>query len=173
MTSAFATSSPIDFMVSKSGMSRREVTAELGLGKNLLLRMSQGRLQSVTERVSSGLFGLWDAKGIPHTLFSDEYGTLSLDSAYQAWRDASRVARRGSVPQPIPGAGAPFARIVASIGSVSAAAKLLMVPDLAVQAYAAGSPIMPETISAALSDLGYAHIHELDKAQKRWAEGLR
>lgn len=168
-----STVNPVDFMVHKTGLSRAELTARHGLGKNLLLRASQGRVQSITPKIEMVLWKEWKARGIDQDLFDSEYRTLSLDHAFQTWRDRTRKARQGLVPAQVPQDPAipPFYRIVNAIGSLSATAKLLMVADLPVDNYAKAQTVgMPEPIFKALTDLKYPHISELDKAQKAWQE---
>lgn len=162
---------PIDFLVDGTGLTRAEVTAKQKLGKNLLLRMSQGRLQGITERMSDVLWAEWDRAQPDHLAFVDAYGTEDLDTAYQAWVKSARKSRKGKLPKVlsqdvrIP----PFGRLVKAIGSVSKTAQFLAVADLPVQQYAKGKQLkMPDVIREALTDLAYPHIEELDSAQRNW-----
>lgn len=164
---------PIDFMIAKTGMSRAEVTAKYSLGKNLLIRASQGRVQSITPKIESVLWKEWKERGIDQDLFDEEYGTLSLNHAFQVWRAQERASRRGDVPVQVENDTKipPFARLVKAVGSISKTAKLLMVADLPVQSYTRGTTAgMPEPIKEALDELGYPHTKGLAQAQKIWQE---
>lgn len=162
---------PVDFMVRKTGLSRAEFTAKHELGKNLLLKASQGRVQSITGTISQALWSEWKAKGIDQDLFDEEYGTTDLDVAFQHWRSEDRKRRRGTVPETVVNDSgiSPFMRMVKAIGSLSKTAKMLAVPDLPVSQYASGRQVvMPKSISTALKELGYPYVYQLDKAQRNW-----
>lgn len=164
---------PIDFMVNRTGLSRAEVTAKHGLGKNLLLKAAQGRVQSITPRISVVLWKEWADRGIDQDEFDAMYNTLDLDLAFQQWRKNKRRENKGTVPTKFEQLAtiSPFRRLVNAIGSESAAAKLLMVADLPVTQYAsAKQKEIPEPIVEALRDLEYPHISELDRAQRTWRE---
>lgn len=164
---------PVDFMVRKTGLSRAEFTAKHGLGKNLLLKASQGRVQSITGTISQALWSEWKAKGIDQDLFDEEYGTTDLDVAFQHWRSEDRKRRRGTVPVAVPNMPylSPFMRLVTAIGSLSKTAKMLAVPDLPVSQYASGrQTVMPKSIATALGELEYPHTKDLDRAQRVWLE---
>ena len=164
---------PVDFLVKKTGLSRAELTARHGFGKNLLLKASQGRVQSITPRIEIALWKEWQDRGMDQDLFDQEFGTLSLDLAFQRWRAEQRAQRRGQVPTKVEHSQfvTPFGRLVNAVGSISAMAKLLMVADLPVENYAKARTVsMPEPIHDALVELGYPHISELDRAQKKWQE---
>lgn len=163
---------PVVFMIARSGLNRAEMTVKYGFGKNLLLRASQGRVQSITRRVANALWAEWEVKGIPQDLFDETYDTLDLDVAYRAWIDAERYARRGRLPLKIEQDRniSPFARLVKALGSVSHTAKFLCVADLPVQRYAEGKQDMPQPVREALDALGYPYTEELDSAQKKWVE---
>ena len=164
---------PVDFMVRKTGLSRAEFTAKHELGKNLLLKASQGRVQSITGTISQALWSEWKAKGIDQDLFDEEYDTLDLDLAFQRWRSEDRKRRRGTIPVAVVNDRnvSPFMRLVKAIGSLSKTAKMLAVPDLPVSQYASGrQTVMPKSIATALRELGYPHAKDLDKAQRVWLE---
>lgn len=164
---------PVDFMIHKTGQSRAEITAKHGLGKNLLLKASQGRVQSITPKIETVLWKEWKERGIDQDLFDEQFRTLSLDQAYQGWRSDVRFGRRGLVPTKLSQdtSISPFRRLTNAIGSLSKTAKLLMVPDRPVQVYAEGSvQTMPEPIEHALVALGYPYVEELKRAQKTWQE---
>lgn len=164
---------PVDFMIHKTGQSRAEITAKYGLGKNLLLKASQGRVQSITPKIETVLWKEWKERGIDQDVFDEYFHTLSLDHAYQGWRSDIRFGRRGLVPTKVSQdtSISPFRRLTQAIGSLSKTAKLLMVADLPVQHYAEGVvQTMPEPIENALTDLGYPYVEELKKAQLSWQE---
>lgn len=162
---------PVDWMIQRTHQSRAEITAKHGLGKNLLLRCSQGRVQSITPRVEAVLWKEWSEKGLDQDAFDAEFGTLSVALAFEKWRESQRIARRGLVPTKVESNDKipPFARLVKAVGSISATAKLLMVADLPVQNYAqAVTATMPEPIRTALTEMAYPHVEQLDKAQLTW-----
>lgn len=164
---------PVDFMVRRIGLSRAEVTAKHGLGKNLLLKASQGRVQSITPKISSVLWKEWQDRGIDQDEFDSVYDTLDLDIAYQLWRREARKAHVGEVPTKVSQESrlSPFARLVNAIGGETRAAKLLFVPDVPVAQYASGrQKAMPVPILEALRDLQYPHVDNLDRAQRVWRE---
>lgn len=166
-----STPSPVDFMVRRIGLSRAELTAKHGLGKNLLLKASQGRVQSITPKIANVLWKEWQERGIDQDEFDALYSTLDLDLAFQRWRTRERLARAGQVPTTVRQLTqfSPFQRLVSAIGGGSRTAKLLMVADIPVAQYASGrQTAMPVPIHQALTDLRYPHIEALDKAQRAW-----
>lgn len=164
---------PVSYMVSQAGVSRAEFSAKHGFGKNLMTRLTQGRLQSVTPRIASALWSEWRERGIDQDLFDEEYDTLDVDTAYQRWVKNRRVANRLALPSQLENDTSitPFARLVRAIGSVSKTASVLVVADVVVQRFADGrQPSMPDSIREALNDMGYPHTAALEAAQKKWHE---
>lgn len=162
---------PVDFMIERTGLSRTEFTVKYGFGKNTLGRLVQGRLQSVTTRVSGALWKEWQERGLDQDDFDAEYRTLDVDSAYQAWVTNRRISNKVKLPTSVKNDPAitPFARFVREIGSISKTAQVLAVADVVVQRYADGrQKAMPESIRTALHEMGYKHVEQLDKAQQRW-----
>jgi len=162
---------PVAFMVDQTGLSRTEFTVKHGFGKNLLGRLSQGRLQSVTPRIANALWAEWQERGIDQGTFESQYGTLDVDEAYQTWVQNRRLTNRVKLPETVKDDPkiTPFARIVKAIGSVSKTASTLAVADVVVQRYADGrQKSMPDAIREALTEMGYKHVESLDKAQERW-----
>lgn len=167
------TANPVDFMISRTGLSRIEFAVKHGFGKNLLGRLVQGRLQSVTPRISAALWAEWRDRGLDQDDFDAEYGTLDIDTAYQRWVTNRRIANRALLPlsalvKDDPKI-TPFARLVQAIGSISKTAKTLVVADVVVQRYSDGrQKSMPEAIRTALHEMAYPHTESLDSAQQRW-----
>ena len=162
---------PVDFLISRTGMSRREFADKHGFGRNIFTRAAQGRLQSVTPRISSALWAEWSERGLDQDEFDDEYRTLDVDVAYQRWVHNQRVKNRSLLPETLPTNDqiTPFARIVRAIGSISKTAQVLVVPDVAVQRYADGrQKQMPQPIRDSLSEMKYPHLESLAAAQQRW-----
>lgn len=161
---------PVDFMVERTGLTRAEFTAKHDLGKNLLLRLSQGRLQSVTPRIGGILWGEWQSRGLDQDDFMEEYNTLSVDTAYQRWVHNQRLLNRIRLPRKINAVGgSPFNRFCAEVGSISKTAQVLCVADAVVQGYALGRQReMPDSIREALTDMNYPHTDVLDQKQKEW-----
>ena len=89
---------PVDFMIDKTGMSRIEFALKHGFGKNTRGRLVQGRLQSVTPRISSALWSEWQEHGLDQDDFDAEYKTLDVDFAYQQWVRNRRVTNRVKLP---------------------------------------------------------------------------
>lgn len=165
---------PVDFMIRQTGLTRAEFTAKHDFGKNLLLRYSQGRVASVTPRVAKALWDEWKARGIDQDSFDQEYNTLDIDVAYQRWVHNRRLLNKAKLPTKLSQDTkiSPFGRVVQAVGSISMTAKLLVVPDVAVQRYADGRhKAMPEIIDTALRAMQYPHRTELADAQERWLEG--
>lgn len=162
---------PVDFMIEKTGLSRTEFAVKHGFGKNLLVRLVQGRFQSVTPRISSALWKEWQERGLDQDEFDGTYGTLDVDLAYQNWVKNRRLTNKVKLPDSVKDDPSitPFARIVKAIGSISATAGVLAVADVVVQRYADGrQKAMPESIKQALTEMGYKHTAALEKAQERW-----
>lgn len=162
---------PVDFMIDRTGMSRTEFSVKHGFGKNTLGRLAQGRLQSVTPRISGALWQEWQDRGLDQDDFDAAYHTLDVDSAYQAWVTNRRLTNRVKLPTSVKDDPriTPFARFVREIGSVSKTAQTLAVADVVVQRYADGrQKSMPESIRTALHEMGYKHTDALAKAQERW-----
>lgn len=162
---------PVGFMISRTGLSRAEFAAKHGFGKNLFTRLAQGRLQSVSPRISSALWAEWAERGLDQDDFDEKYRTLDVDRAYQQWVHNQRILNRVHIPDAVKDDPkiTPFARLVKAIGSVSKTAKVLVVADVVVQRYADGrQKQMPEAIHDSLELMDYPHLHSLDSAQKRW-----
>ena len=162
---------PVDFMISRTGLSRTEFALRHGFGKNTLTRLVQGRLQSVTPRISGALWAEWSDRGVDQDDFDSEYHTLDVNTAYQRWVNNRRLLNKTKLPGAVKDNPSitPFARIVKEIGSVSKTAQTLVVADVAVQRYADGRQrAMPDAIRDALTTMGYPHVEALDKAQERW-----
>ena len=162
---------PVDFMIERTGLSRTEFAVKHGFGKNLLGRLVQGRLQSVTPRISAALWREWQDRGLDQDDFDEEYGGLDVDLAYQQWVTNRRISNRVKLPESVKDDKqvTPFARMVKAIGSISKTAQTLVVADVVVQRYADGrQKTMPESIRAALHEMSYPHTEALDASQKRW-----
>lgn len=162
---------PVAFLLDRTGMSRTEFAVKHGFGKNLLGRLVQGRLQSVTPRISAALWSEWSERGLDQDDFDGVYRTLDVNTAYQRWVHNQRITNRAKLPRAVKDNTkiSPFARIVKTIGSVSKTAQTLVVADVVVQRYADGrQKTMPESIRTALTEMGYPHVEALDTAQTRW-----
>lgn len=161
--------SPTTFMIEKTGMSRIEFAVKHGFGKNIFVRLDQGRLQSVTPRIANALWAEWQERGLDQDDFDAEYSTLDVDFAYQRWVKNRRLLNKVKLPSSVidDSTITPFARLVRAIGSISKTAGVLAVADVVVQRYSDGrQKAMPEAIREALSDMNYPHVEELDRAQK-------
>lgn len=164
---------PVDFMIDRTGLSRTEFAVKHGFGKNTLVRIAQGRLPSVTARISNALWSEWHERGLDQDEFDAEYNTLNVDSAYQRWVHNRRVSNRALLPSAVKDDAriTPFARLVKAIGSISKTAQVLAVSDVVVQRYADGrQKAMPISIRTALNEMRYPHTEALDAAQQRWHE---
>ena len=167
---------PIDYMILKTRSSRAEITEKYGLGKNLLLKATQGRVQSITPRISQALFKEWQEKGLDFDMFDEVYGTLDLDVAYKKWISEARFQDRGSLPVEVENdpSISPFMRLVNAVGSKSRMSQLLRVPDRPIFQYAEGErKTMPETIRVALAEMDYPHLGALEEAQIIWQKGQK
>ena len=105
---------PVDFMIERTGLSRTEFAVKHGFGKNLLGRLVQGRLQSVTPRISAALWREWQDRGLDQDDFDEEYGGLDVDLAYQQWVTNRRISNRVKLPESVKDDKqvTPFARMV-------------------------------------------------------------
>lgn len=162
---------PVDFMIERTGLSRTEFAVKHGFGKNILGRVVQGRLQSVTSRISAALWDEWRERGLDQDDFDAEYGTLDVNTAYQRWVHNRRISNKVKLPSSVKNdpAISPFARVVKAVGSVSKTAQILAVADVVVQRYADGrQKAMPDAIRTALHEMDYPHTEALDTSQKRW-----
>lgn len=167
------TENPVAFMIRQTGLSRTEFSVKHGFGKNLLGRLVQGRLQSVTPRIANALWKEWQEHGLDQDDFDGMYHTLDVDTAYQRWVKNRRLSNRLLLPENVKDEPkiTPFARLVKAIGSVSRTAQVLAVADVVVQRYADGRQrTMPDAIREALVEMGYKHAASLEKAQQRWHE---
>lgn len=167
------TTNPVQFMIDRTALSRAEFSVKYGFGKNLLGRLVQGRLQSVTPRIANALWAEWQELGLDQDDFDGEYHTLDVDMAYQQWVRNRRLTNRVKLPASVKDDPkiTPFARIVQAIGSISKTAQTLVVADVVVQRYADGRQRrMPDVIRESLTEMGYKHVSALDKAQQKWHE---
>src|SRR6476469_5510620 len=89
---------PVDFMIQRTGLSRIEFALKHGFGKNTLGRLAQGRLQSVTPRISDALWKEWRDRGLDQDDFDAVDKTLDVNSAYQRWVTNKRVSNRPLLP---------------------------------------------------------------------------
>ena len=168
------TTNPVAWMIDRTTLSRAEFSAKHGFGKNLIVRLIQGRLQSVTHRISSALWEEWKERGIDQDEFDAVYKTLDVDHAYQTWIKNRRLSNKAHIPKELKADDklSPFGRLVKAIGSTSKAAQLLVVPDVAVQRDADGrQKSMPVPVKEALTEMKYPHVASLEAAQKRWNNG--
>ena len=166
-----ATQNPVEFMIQRAGMSRADFGVKYDFGRNFLTRIVQGRVRSVTDRLSKSLWDEWKRKGIDQDEFDEIFNTLDTDLAYQRWVSNRRLSNKPKLPQKLTDDRSitPFARVVDAIGSVSKTAATLVVADVAVQRYADGrQKAMPDSIRTALHEMGYPHVESLESAQKRW-----
>jgi hypothetical protein len=164
---------PVDFAIARTGLNRTEFAVKHGFGKNVLGRLVQGRLQSVTPRIQAALWSEWRDRGIDVDEFDAEYQTTDIDVAYQRWVSNRRITNRVKLPAKVKDDPSitPFARVVRAIGSVSKTAQTLAVADVVVQRYADGRQrTMPEAIREALTEMGYQHVEQLNTSQLRWHE---
>lgn len=162
---------PAIFMLERTGMTRPEFAKKHELGRNLLLRLSQGRVRNITPRIEAALWKEWSDRGISQDEFDEVYNTLDLDSAYQRWMHNKRLVNKTKLPSNLTGpkGSSPFGKFVSTIGSVSKTAQVLVVPDVVVQRYADGRQReMPLAIKEALAEMKYPHTAELEAAQERW-----
>lgn len=163
---------PLDWAIDKLGMTRADFQAEGGYSKPYLLRLSQGRHSHMGERVVNDLYRLARDRGIDlDSEIVGEYGpAISVPDAYYHWQVLHRRAQ--TMPDPVRDATInPFMRLVRAVGSVSRMSALLAAPDQLVERYAKGVVYtMPMPIMAALVDMDYPHINELDRAMREWGE---
>jgi hypothetical protein len=149
-------------------MSKLAFTRKYALGENHLLLISQGRKESVSEKLENALIDQCAEKGLRMAdELRDNYGTEDLDLAYQEWIKEERATTEISVRIPKDADVSPWASIVAQIGSVSATSKLLKVRFIAVRKYLT-TPDMPAPIKEALEDIGWTGISRLDRAQRKY-----
>lgn len=161
---------PLDWAINKLGMTRADFQVEGGYSKPYLLRLSQGRHSHMGARVVNDLYSMARAKGIDlDSEIVGEYGSAtSVPDAYDVWVAEHRKAQ--TMPAPVNDKTLnPFMRLVKAVGSVSRMSALLAAPDQLVERYAKGvSYEMPMPVMMALTDMGYAHIDELDAAMRDW-----
>lgn len=163
---------PLDWALGKLGMTRAAFGAEIGFGKSYLIRVSQGRHSGLGTNVQAKLYYLAKAKGIDldEEILGIYGGSLDLDEAYQWWVVNHRKAQ--TLPSPSKNKKVnPFARLVEAAGGVARMSALLAAPDPLVERYTKGRTYrMPMPIMMALTDIGYEHIENLDKAMQKWEQ---
>lgn len=159
---------PIDYLIKQFGISRAQFTKKYALGENHVLLMSQGRKESASPALIKAIRDECDVRGLDYdSLLLANYDTASLNEAYQEWIRQARAVTELKVRIPAKADRSPWQSIVDQIGSVSATSKLLKVRFIAVRKYLT-SPVMPDPIREALTDIGWTGITRLERAQERY-----
>lgn len=159
---------PFDWAIRRLGMTRAEFSRVTGFGKPYLLRVGQGRHARIGDRVAQALYAEAAARGVDlDAELAEAYGVDDIHEAWDGWVLRHRKAQE--IPNPVKGAGNPFARLVKAAGGVARMSALLAVPDPLVERYAKGkTPRMPDPIRQALEDMEYPHLKDLDLSVQRW-----
>jgi len=155
---------PLDFALKELGMTRAEFGRQADLGKQYLLRVSQGRHSQIGEYAQKEIYKFAEKKGVNiDKLVKDQYGVKPLQKAWDRWVSEHRKAQ--SIPKPSKDGANAFDRLVKAAGGVARMSALLAVSDPLVERYAKGvTKTMPGPIRTALEEMNYPHIKDLDKA---------
>jgi len=142
-----------------------------------MVYLESGMYTGVSDRQSIALGRECAEKGVDaKRVLEDEFGAVSLNDAYLAWRSADRRLRAPSVLAKVapPFVGdaevSPVGRFVAeTTGSLQGFCKLLKVPSITMTRYMRGETLtFPEALREALEDVRYPHVNALEKAQADW-----
>ena len=163
---------PMDWALDLLSLTRKEFGELTSLSKPYLLRVSQGRQSQMGDRVQAGLYRIANERGVDlDGEILGRYGSATnLDEAWDLWIIRHRNAQ--TLPEPVKDRSInPFRRIVVAAGGVARMSALLAVHDHLVERYANGKTYaMPMPVMMALTDIGYEHINELDRAMRKWGE---
>lgn len=162
---------PLDFAISKLGMTRATFGARHDLGKSYLLRLSQGRHSQIGQFTLNALYSEAESRGVNlDKEVKREYGAKTLAKAWDDWVSSHRKLQ--TLPEPVSDRNInPFARLVRAAGGVSRMAALLAVPDPLVERYYKGTTYrMPVPIRDALEELKYPYTAALDAAMRAWGK---
>lgn len=159
------------------GMSQKAFAAKYGFGKMTMVYLESGMYTRVSDRQSIALGKECAAKDVDAVkVLGDEYGAVSLNEAYLAWRSADRRLRAPSV---LAKAAPPFVGrdgvsplgvfVKDTAGSLQGFCKLLKVPSITMTRYMRGETLtFPDALREALEDVRFPHIGALEKAQDGW-----
>jgi DNA-binding XRE family transcriptional regulator len=159
------------------GLSQKKFAVKHGFGKMTMVYLESGMYTGVSDRQNIALGRECNEKGVDASqVLADEYGSVSLNEAYLAWRSEDRKLRAPSVLAKVapPFVGdvdtSPVGKFVAeTTGSLQGFCKLLKVPSITMTRYMRGETVsFPEALREALEDVRYPHIGELEKAQTKW-----
>lgn len=155
---------PLDFSLKELGLTRAEFGRQVDLGKQYLLRVSQGRHSQIGEYTQQEIYRIAEKKGVDiDKLVKDQYGVKPLQKAWDRWVTEHRKAQ--TLPNPGKEGANAFDRLVKAVGGVARMSALLAVSDPLVERYAKGvTKNMPGPIRTALEEMGYKHTNDLDKA---------
>jgi len=159
------------------GLSQKKFADKHSFGKMTMVYLESGMYTGVSDRQSIALGRECAEKGVDaKRVLEDEFGAVSLNDAYLAWRSADRRLRAPSVLAKVapPFVGdaevSPVGRFVAeTTGSLQGFCKLLKVPSITMTRYMRGETLtFPEALREALEDVRYPHVDALEKAQADW-----
>jgi transcriptional regulator with XRE-family HTH domain len=160
-----------------SGLAQRQFAEKHGVGKMTLVYLEAGVWPKVSERMLSLIEAECAEKNVDiPTLLKQEYGTPSLQTAYQQWtiqerREMSEQMSRYE-PDQWTKTESPFASLVRrSVGSADGWAKAMKVNQTTVRKYMRGSVrSMPRQIHEAFADTDWPYTRQLLERQAAWTD---
>jgi DNA-binding XRE family transcriptional regulator len=159
------------------GSSQKGFASKHGFGKMTMVYLESGMYTRVSDRQSVALGRECAEKGVDaREVLREEYGSVSLNEAYLAWRSEDR---RLKAPGVLAKAAPPFVGDVDTspvaqfvrdtAGSLQGFCKLLKVPSITMTRYIRGETLaMPAALVSALEDVKYPHARSLADAQANW-----
>ena len=159
------------------GMSQKAFATKHSFGKMTMVYLESGMYTAVSDRQNQALGKECYEKGVDaKKVLASEFEAASLNEAYQQWRVAERREKAPSVLEKVspPFVGdselSPVACFVRNTtGSLQGFCKVLKIPSITMSRYMRGETMtMPVELRAALSDVGWPFVDELDTAQAKW-----
>ena len=159
------------------GMSQKAFAAKHGFGKMTMVYLESGMYTSVSDRQNQALGKECYEKGVAaKEVLVEEFEASSLDEAYQKWRVGERrelapsVLAKVSPPFVGDSEHSPVACFVRdTTGSLQGFCKVLKIPSITMSRYIRGETMtMPSEFRAALVDVGFPFVDELETAQAKW-----
>lgn len=175
---------PVSLVRKACGLSLREFSLRYKISKPALTNYEAGMYPALSNAIVSLLYDATERLGISIAdLMHERFGTDSVTVAYAEWLRLERLAVAGTfMMSPVSlhelklaGKGVPGSPFLAWVertcGSVYNFSKSLKVPQATVWRYADGkTSSMPKQLVAALTDVGYPRIEDLEAEQRMWRE---
>lgn len=168
---------PYKFLREKAGFTQKRFCDEYEFAKQTIIMIEHGVYPELSDRMIDSLNKACFHAGFdPRHELEHEYGYLTLEQAYDAWKHAERKKVPAAMLDEKPEDGiedvSPMAILVKETdGSVQGFAKTIKIPSATLLRYVRGDQkFMPASIREALTECGYRYVSELEEKQAKWVD---